>query len=622
MNSPLTKQWHNPENVPADKIPDGWRFMVPEEVDGRHKGKCRVWANHSEEFRGTERQYDCSGDEKRWTYIVPSSIPIPGAAPSTLPPKDCPVCGAENKHPILYEKRQGMTNQFYKCGSQQTNERFTQRCERPFLPWSGGECPVPEGTRVDVKFQNGTTATNVQALVMESYDEKTRMSAHDWTYRGPTGIVAWRLSDAAVPAPLPQPAEGEWVEWKGGECPLAVGTIADLKYGDGYVDFAAEVEGTPEAWLERGDDGIIAYRVLTPPTPTDPLAEVKAAHEAGKPIQWRSVEKGFPEWETTKDPVWDKNCEYRVEPAPVPVDPVDPYAELKAAHAEGKVIQFRWKESPHHPWGDIDAPRWNTKVDYRIKPEPVAVAELPWRPLEPDEKAVAGEDEFSDTAGINWYKVGLTAGRTPKGYPGIRFRTRRPKPVVEPTKIATEIGLERHPSCRRPYDISPELDTAEQISALVAIEPKTTNQTKHKTMETTQAKSNRIPEVGSKWRYVARSGKRKVARIVAADNRSIDTGKDLFDLDYWDVMTKIQLAPAKPLKGWRNPAEVARIQEQRLYGVPYHPVRRFIIRLIKSTLKVGGLVSLGVLFHAPIKWAILSGVSTALYWLAKLTGSQ
>jgi len=55
------------------------------------------------------------------------------------------------------------------------------------------------------------------------------------------------------------------------------------------------------------------------------------------------------------------------------LEPADPYAELKKAHAEGKVIQ--WQSMGEGPWGDYD-PRYNAEpgryesVKWRIKPEP------------------------------------------------------------------------------------------------------------------------------------------------------------------------------------------------------------------------------------------------------------
>jgi len=51
--------------------------------------------------------------------------------------------------------------------------------------------------------------------------------------------------------------------------------------------------------------------------------------------------------------------------------PKDEYAELKAAHAAGKVIQANIMINP--VWRDTD-PKWNLPPDcYRIKPEPVRV---------------------------------------------------------------------------------------------------------------------------------------------------------------------------------------------------------------------------------------------------------
>jgi hypothetical protein len=51
---------------------------------------------------------------------------------------------------------------------------------------------------------------------------------------------------------------------------------------------------------------------------------------------------------------------------------VDPYAELKAAHAAGKVIQLRNVKRGRHEWVDIQDPAWNLNDEgdeYRIKPD-------------------------------------------------------------------------------------------------------------------------------------------------------------------------------------------------------------------------------------------------------------
>lgn len=58
--------WHNPENVPASKVPKGWRFLKPHEVDGRFRGKCRIWLCTVESF---DSDY-WNGDSSEMTYIV------------------------------------------------------------------------------------------------------------------------------------------------------------------------------------------------------------------------------------------------------------------------------------------------------------------------------------------------------------------------------------------------------------------------------------------------------------------------------------------------------------------------------------------------------------------------
>ena len=62
-----------------------------------------------------------------------------------------------------------------------------------------------------------------------------------------------------------QPAEakpGEWVEWKGGDCPIADGVPFSLKFRSGKV---VEIDDCAGAWRwtkKRYGGDIIAYRVL------------------------------------------------------------------------------------------------------------------------------------------------------------------------------------------------------------------------------------------------------------------------------------------------------------------------------------------------------------------------
>lgn len=78
--------------------------------------------------------------------------------------------------------------------------------------------------------------------------------------------------DAASMTPLydkPQPAAGtakpepgEWIEWAGGECPIADGVRHQVLFRDGDVSQICN-EATPWSWLHDAEDcDIVAYRVL------------------------------------------------------------------------------------------------------------------------------------------------------------------------------------------------------------------------------------------------------------------------------------------------------------------------------------------------------------------------
>lgn len=113
-----------------------------------------------------------------------------------------------------------------------------------------------------------------------------------------------------------------------------------------------------------------------------------------------------------------RHCQstYRL-PLSVPwPEPVDPYAELKAAHAAGKVIEWRFKDGSNQ-WiaKTANFNEFSSICEYRIKPEPVFQLPLPppgmqwhredgwqegdlpqgWRPLVKGEARLIG-DELKD----------------------------------------------------------------------------------------------------------------------------------------------------------------------------------------------------------------------------------
>ena len=55
-----------------------------------------------------------------------------------------------------------------------------------WIPWSGGECPIPEGMAFDLRFRDGAK------LIAASSDWPT--AEWDWSCEsGPYGIVAYRI---------------------------------------------------------------------------------------------------------------------------------------------------------------------------------------------------------------------------------------------------------------------------------------------------------------------------------------------------------------------------------------------------------------------------------------------
>ena len=73
-------------------------------------------------------------------------------------------------------------------------------------------------------------------------------------------------------------------------------------------------------------------------------------------------------------------------------EPVDPYAELKKAHKEGKVIQCANKGFDN--WDDCVKPFWYDTLQYRIKSEPKY---RPWKPEEVPVGAIVRSKSLPDT---------------------------------------------------------------------------------------------------------------------------------------------------------------------------------------------------------------------------------
>ena len=76
------------------------------------------------------------------------------------------------------------------------------------------------------------------------------------------------IAKAEATLAAPQPVDDGWIPWKGGECPVAHGTVVDVRYRDGW-----EGDGLASKWrwhhaTQESSDvkglDIIAYRVVKP----------------------------------------------------------------------------------------------------------------------------------------------------------------------------------------------------------------------------------------------------------------------------------------------------------------------------------------------------------------------
>ncbi|MDP2263270.1 MAG: DUF5664 domain-containing protein [Hydrogenophaga sp.] len=154
--------------------------------------------------------------------------------------------------------------------------------------WQGGECPVADGTRVEIETQGGQRTIRIADLL-------------DWRWMSPEtdldygNIVAYRV----LSKPAPAVYSVGWIAHDGGECPLAYGTPVEVRLRGGYeiVGEAQVDDGRccgPKQWIDEGPgdmQAIVAYRVLSAPAPAvDSVGDIHsdakgsgARYNGGKP---------------------------------------------------------------------------------------------------------------------------------------------------------------------------------------------------------------------------------------------------------------------------------------------------------------------------------------------------
>lgn len=77
--TPAEHQPHNPDNVPADKVPEGYRFSVKGEIDGSYLVGAQFWYIRGQCFQFNRDAHTGDGSNmlEQNTLIVPTSKPLP-----------------------------------------------------------------------------------------------------------------------------------------------------------------------------------------------------------------------------------------------------------------------------------------------------------------------------------------------------------------------------------------------------------------------------------------------------------------------------------------------------------------------------------------------------------------
>ena len=125
---------------------------------------------------------------------------------------------------------------------------------------------------------NEITKELLEALkIIESWNSHTTAYAVDFGSNGVRdfyrAIARQSIAKAEAILAATQPADDDWIPWKGGDCPVTVGTRVDAKFRDGKKaynvpagDYAEDPNSRSASdWSHMGIIyDIVAYRVVKP----------------------------------------------------------------------------------------------------------------------------------------------------------------------------------------------------------------------------------------------------------------------------------------------------------------------------------------------------------------------
>lgn len=125
-----------------------------------------------------------------------------------------------------------------------SDHRLFEADDNGWIPWHGGECPLPDGALTDVKHQDGDVFLGSRARAMGS--------AHDWSHtHGDGSIVAYRpILDAKPEVTYCKGCGDVGISAFGDPCPVCDEPEAPAWDGEGLPPVGERCEMLAAGWEE------------------------------------------------------------------------------------------------------------------------------------------------------------------------------------------------------------------------------------------------------------------------------------------------------------------------------------------------------------------------------------
>jgi hypothetical protein len=206
-----------------------------------------------------------------------------------------------------------------------------------WIKWAGGKCPVPDGTLVDVEYRDGSIQRTLPANVEVAGAQDDASCAYWANDACDCDIVRYRLCVE------PTADVDGWIEWNGGESSLPMGTLVEIRCRDGIRREGIVPVQAIDHWthmLKNPGADIVQYRVHAAPQADGWIewngGECPVADDTAVAIMLRNgLSNNAPScmfrWEHTRgggDIVRYRVCTTQPPPADDGLAPIDPVTEL------------------------------------------------------------------------------------------------------------------------------------------------------------------------------------------------------------------------------------------------------------------------------------------------------